>query len=285
MSTPGKIEVNFDTLLKNYPVHSKLPQDIKDYLAGLNKDKKPGDHMNTSCCLQISKALNACGAGHEIPRRSFWRENEELPKGSGKWHIRAVNELSQYLAERYGKGESVKTNPTEEAGKIQGRLKPRQGILTFAADHTELWDKTTIIQSSGHPHSDGAIMDAGYVWGRPTVTFWEVIGEAAKIGIVPDWLPGWWEVKDIHETYYYYFYRAGTVYATKTRPEVLGCPLTTTENSGAFTIDPARKIAIKWNASDARAESFTLMEGTIPPTLAGTHPDTPAAPFAAKKIQ
>ena len=113
----------------------------------------------------------------------------------------------------------------------------------------------------------------------------EAIGDlASRIGIVPDWLPGWWEVTDIFETYYYYFYRTGTVYATKERPGMPVCPLTTKENSGAFKIDTLRKISIQWAASDSRAESFTLVESVSPPTLAGSHPDTPAAPFKARKM-
>ncbi len=289
MATPGKIEANFDALLKSYPTYNKLPKHLQNYIDELNKNLTPDEPKNTPCCLQISEALNGCGGEHKVPERSFRRRNPELPPKSGNYFLQAVDELEKYLAGKYGTGEEIKTTARNDPAKMKSYLNSKQGILLFrdggAGAHTELWDKTTIIQSAGAPSSNGAVMNQEYIWGRPRVVFWEAIGDlASRIGIVPNWLPGWWEVTDIFETYYYYFYRTGTVYATKERPGMPVCPLTTKENSGAFKIDTLRKISIQWAASDSRAESFTLVESVATPTLAGSHPDTPAAPFKARKM-
>ncbi len=42
MSTTGKIEVDFDTLQKNYPVYKKLPPHLQNHIDSLNKGLKEG---------------------------------------------------------------------------------------------------------------------------------------------------------------------------------------------------------------------------------------------------
>jgi hypothetical protein len=290
MATPGKIEAKFETLLKNYPVFTKLPPHIKKYIDELNKDLKPGEPKNTPCCLQMSEGLNHCGDAHKIPPRSYRRKNPELPSKSGTWFLQAVDELEHHLADTYGAGEEIKNKSRMDAKKIKDYLKGRQGILLFregyAGAHTELWDKTTVIQSAGFPGSAGAIISETYIWGRPRVVFWEVVGDpGGSTGVVPDWLPGWWEVSDQLDTYYYYFFPFGTVHYTRTEPVMFYCPAITNQDSGKFTVDLLGLINIKWNVGDYARESFVPLPVTSPPTLLGTYPDYPGTfPFNATKI-
>jgi hypothetical protein len=290
MSTTGKIEVDFDTLQKNYPVYKKLPPHLQNYIDSLNKGLKEGQPRNTPCCLQVSEALNGCGGDHLLPPRSFRRANPELPRGSGNYYLQAVDELENYLAGKYGAGEEIKTGSRKDMASMKTYLNGKQGILCFrssgAGTHTELWDKTRILQD-GAPSSSGAAMNQEYIFGQPRVVFWETIGAGAGpvVGIVPPWLPGWWEVKDNFETYFYYFFPSGVVHYTRARPGMLYCPITNNDNSGTFSIDLARKLTIQWNVGELAVEVFTPLEHTNPPAMSGSYPDYLAPPFTAKKME
>jgi hypothetical protein len=86
----------------------------------------------------------------QIPTRSFRRANPELPKGSGSYYLQAVDELENYLTGKYGAGEEIKTGSRKDMASMKKYLNGKQGILCFrtsgAGAHTELWDKTRIIQ-------------------------------------------------------------------------------------------------------------------------------------------
>jgi hypothetical protein len=288
MAATGKIAADFDTLRKNYPVYNHLPAHLQNYIDELNKGLKEGEPRNTPCCLQVSEALNGCGGDHKIPSRSFRRANPELPRGSGNYYLQAVDELENYLAGKYGAGEEVKTAGREDIASMKKYLNGRQGILCFrnpgAGAHTELWDKTRILQD-GAPDSHGAAMNQAYIFGQPRVVFWEALGVAPAVGAVPPWLPGWWEVKDGFETYYYYFFPAGLVHYTVVRPDVPYCPAATPNSSGTFSVDVSQKVTVRWSVGELSVEVYTPRENANPPAMSGSYPYYPAPPFTAVKMQ
>lgn len=249
MSTTGKIAVEFETLLNNYPVYNKLPSHLKNYIDSLNKNIKEGQPKNTPCCLQVSEALNGCGGDHKIPPRSFRRANPELPKSSGNYYLQAVDELENYLTAKYGDGEEIKTGSRKDMSSMKKYLEGKQGILCFrntgAGAHTELWDKMKIIQD-GAPSSSGAMMNQGYIFGQPRVVFWETTGATSAIGVVPLWLNGWWEVWD--GNYYFYFFAPdGVVQYTKAKPTNTSRPPIRADNIGRYTYTSPAQLVITWN--------------------------------------
>jgi hypothetical protein len=309
MAEPGKMEINFDKLLGNYRDFRHLPAYIKSYIDALNAPilKRNEEHrqkgekeegLNTPCCLQVSDALNltetdpAKKIAPKSPSKAMgFRPNPQLPPGSGRYCVQNVLELEEHLTAAYGKGEEVKTGPTMTQPQVEAALKDRQGILLFRDGglgfHTELWNKTSIVQN-GAPSADGSPrgLMSPQIFGKKRVVFWEAIGDlASRVGVVPDWLEGWWEVKDGASTFYYYFFRFGTVYFTQTRPrKFLFCPVTNAGNSGTYRIDPSRKLTITWNTGPQAREFYTPMEARNPPSFAGSLPGEAARPFTATKI-
>jgi len=242
----SKIAVDFGILRKNYPLYTKLPPHIQNYIDSLNKNLKPGQPKNTPCCLQMSEALNACGAMHKIPPRSYRRDNVQLPPGSGNYYLQAVDELEKYLAGKYGAGEEIKTSDRKDMASMKSYLKDKQGILCFrnsgAGVHTELWDKTDILQNL----SSGAPMDQKYIFEQqPHVVFWETTGATAVVGVVPYWVLGWWKVWD-GNTYYYFFRPDGVVQYTKAAPRNTCAPPQRADNLGYYTYT-APNLVVKWN--------------------------------------
>lgn len=258
MAETGKIRVSFDTLKAGYPTYKTLPTPLQRFMDGLNKIT-PG---NTPCCVQISHALNK--VGQHIPANGFRRANSRIETS---YYILAVDELEQYLSGRYGRGEEIKRDP---AGKVRStvemkqHLDGKQGILLFrsagAGHHTELWDKTHIIQDGKAISGGGAIMNESNIFGQQRVLFWEVIEETAGLNPVPGWLVGWWHVTD-GNTYYYYFSDQHVVTYTKVEPKNLAAPpVKTPLNEGTVIISPSvPEIVIDWNPADGGAtkESFT----------------------------
>src|SRR5579871_5851960 len=152
MGAPGKIKASFGIMVANYPTYDKLPQPLQDYMDKLNTPylHKSGPHAgevvadhNTSCCIQISHALNK--AGQIVPPYSWRRDNEQI---GPFYYIRAVDELEGYLSGRYGRGENLRQIGDMKARKRH--LNGLQGILVFrdggAGFHTELWDEDHILQ-------------------------------------------------------------------------------------------------------------------------------------------
>jgi len=258
MAGTGKIRVNFDALKGHYPTYKNLPQPLQKFMDGLNRIT-PG---NTPCCVQISHALNK--VGQHIPASGYRRANS--PIGSA-FYILAVDELELYLSGRYGRGEEIKKTPS---GKVRSTnemklyLKDKQGILLFrnagAGHHTELWDKTHIVQDGHAVSGGGAIMNESNIFGQQRVLLWEVTEEAAGLNPVPDWLRGWWHVTD-GNTYYYFFSDQHVATYTKVKPKnVTAPPVKMPLNEGTVTISPnAPEIVIDWNPADGGAtkESFT----------------------------
>jgi hypothetical protein len=179
MANTGTIRVNFDALKRNYPTYKTLPPLLQKFMDGLNKIK-PG---NTPCCVQVSHALNKVGL--LIPAKSYRRANSKI---ESYYYILAVDELEQYFAGLYGQGEEIKKDPS---GQVQSLvemkqfLNGRQGILLFrspgAGHHTELWDKTHIIQDGKAVSGGGAVMNEENIFGQPRVLFWEVTDDVKVV--------------------------------------------------------------------------------------------------------
>ena len=224
MAETSKIRANFDALKANYPTYKTLPPPLQTFMDNLNKIT-PG---NTPCCVQISHALNR--VGQLIPPTSFRRPNSKIEP---YYYILAVDELEQYLSGLYGRGEQIKKALTgkmtlpDEIKRMKEYLKDKQGILVFrnagAGHHTELWDKTHIVQDGGAVSGGGAVMNESNIFGQPRVLFWEVSEETAGLNPVPDWLRGWWNVND-GNTYYYYFSDQHVVTYTKVEPKNVMVP-------------------------------------------------------------
>ena len=281
MSETGKIRTNFDTLKANYPTYKTLPPALQKHMDDLNK-VKPG---NTPCCIQVSHALNK--AGQLIPAHSFRRPN--APIGS-YYYIQAVDELEQYLSALYGRGEDLKKSvPSGKLAEMKTYLDGKQGILVFrnsgAGFHTELWDKTHIMQDGGAPSGGGALMNQPAIFSQPRVLFWEVSEEAAGLTPVPDWLRGWWKVTD-GNTYYYYFSDQHVVTYTKAEPKYLASqPFKQPLNEGAVTISKdLATVVIDWNPADGgeTKETFTRLPSTVE-SMAGV--SNRYAPLSATKMQ
>lgn len=257
MSETGKIRINFDTLVAHYPTYSRLPQSLQNFMDGLNRIT-PG---NTPCCVQVSHALNL--AGQLIPPKSSRRNNSTIGPHN---YILAVDELEQYLSGRYGKGEEIKamqSGKTRSLAEMKQYLHGRQGVLLFrnggAGHHTELWDKTHILQDGNAISGGGARMNESNIFGQPRVLFWEVVQEKQGLTPVPQWLQGWWQVYD-GNTYYYYFSDQHVVTYTKVKPQnLMYPPVKQPLNGGEVSIvQNALQIIIDWNPADGGATRETF---------------------------
>ena len=254
----SKIRVNFETVKGNYPTYKTLPPALQSFMDGLNKIK-PG---NTPCCVQISHALNR--SGQLIPVNSFRRPNANI---GSYYYILAVDELEQYLSGRYGRGEEIKKDSSGKVrslSEMKNYLDNKQGILLFRNDgaghHTELWDRTHIMQDGKAVSGGGAVMNESNIFGQPRVLFWEVSEETAGLTPVPSWLQGWWKVFD-GNTYYYYFSDQHVATYTKAPPkDLVSPPVKQPLNEGAVTISTdTTKVVIDWNPADGgeTQETFT----------------------------
>jgi hypothetical protein len=266
----GKVRANFAKLKAGYPTYNTLPKPLQDFMDGLNKGIPEDKPKNTSCCVQVSHALNE--AGQKIPPRSWRRANQQI---GTYYYVLAVDELEEYLAGAHGRVEDIKQGPSgrqRSMNEMKQYIDGKQGILVFrdappsAGFHTELWDKTHILQDGTAPPSPDnrrAIMNQAAIFGTSRVLFWEVSEEPPGTTAVPDWLQGWWNVYD-GNTYYYYFSNEHVVTYTKTAPKDLNSsPVKNPMNEGEVTItiddQNSAKIVIDWNPADGGAtqEIFT----------------------------
>jgi type VI secretion system (T6SS) effector Tae4 (amidase) len=280
-SSTGRIRANFDSLSSNYPTYNRLPKLLQDFMDGLNKEipahvdahgKQIPAHKpnNTPCCVQVSHALNL--AGQRIPPHSFRRLNSQI---GPFYYLLAVDELEEYLAGVHGRGENIKIDPSGKArsmAEMKQYIDGKQGILVFrdappsAGLHTELWDKTHILQDgmSPPPATDGhkAVMNQAHIFGAAKVWFWPVSQESPSLIPVPDWLQGWWNVYD-GNTYYYYFSAEHVVTYTKAKPTHLDSPpVKNPMNEGDVTItldgQNTAMIELDWNPADGGATVETF---------------------------
>jgi Type VI secretion system (T6SS), amidase effector protein 4 len=280
MAQTGTIRVKFSTLMSAYPKHNALPSPVQAYLDSLNKGIPEGQPKNTPCCLQMSHALNA--TGQKISSRSYRRDNAPI---AGNYYIQAVDELEHYLIGRYGRTEDIKkdtTGKTRNEAQMKQYLDGKQGVLVFrssgAGAHTELWDGKNIIQKAGAPGG----MNEQYVFSQPRILFWEV-SESADPNPVPSWLPGWWNVYDGNQYYYYFSDQHGVTY-TKVAPTNLSAPPQKSPlNEGTVTMTE-HGLVIDWNPADGGAtkETFTRVGWSSQTEMNGV--SNRYAPLFAKKM-
>ena len=170
------IPAAFLTLKINYPMRP-LTGDLKTFMDGLG----PG---NTPCCVQVSHALNL--AGEKIPSTyDYAKKRGRNPSqitvdGQSNYYLLAVDELENWLTEKYGAGVNVRTlaglpatPSTNQAQKVKDMSAMKQylggdtGILLFrtsgAGMHTELWDGQQIVQRD---------MDEPALFSQPRVLMW-----------------------------------------------------------------------------------------------------------------
>jgi hypothetical protein len=256
MKETGIVRVKFETLKSFYPTYKTLPKELQAFMDGLNKIS-PG---NTPCCVQVSHALNK--AGVIIPSKSFRRSNSKI---GSFFYLLAVDELEQYLAANFGRGEELKkAGATRTTAEMKAQINGKQGILVFrnagAGHHTELWDSTHILQDGKAVSGGGAVKNEANIFGQPRVLFWQTLAEPTGTVTVPSWLKGWWKVWD-GNTYYYYFTDHHVVTYVKTAPANLALPpLKMPLNEGSVSISAdTTKVIIDWNPADGGAtkETFT----------------------------
>lgn len=158
------ITFDFMTAWRNFPIYNNLPSEIVKVKKGI-----PG----TTCCMQLSYALNATGM--KVPDHS-WRR--KLPKGeSGNYYFLAPDEVALWLNETFFTGINLKEVAGSSLSDMKKYLDDRWGILTFYEDvyplgpvaHTELWKQTTIKQNADCPTN----MSEAHIFGNKTVLFWD----------------------------------------------------------------------------------------------------------------
>jgi hypothetical protein len=170
------IPAPFATLQAFYPMRP-LSGELKQFMDGLG----PG---NTPCCVQVSHALNM--AGEKIPNTyNYAKQRGRTPapiqvNGISNFYLLAVDELEQWLTQKYGAGLNVRALaglPNAPRGNLIQRKKDMEqmkaylskdkGILLFrtpgAGLHTELWDGDQILQRD---------MDEVNLFSQPRVLMW-----------------------------------------------------------------------------------------------------------------
>lgn len=275
MAYGGIIRASFEDVQKHYPKYDKLPPAMQKYMDALNKDLKPGQPKNTPCCFQVSHALNA--VGQEVSARSHRRANPKIYGGNG-YYLGAVDELEHYLAQRYGVGESIKKDSSGAARteqQMKDYLKDRTGLLAFRDQglglHTEFWNGTSILQSGSIPGAT-AVMNERGLFAQPRILFWDVFDHADP-NPIPDWLPGWWDVNDGKQYYYYFSSDHGVTYTKEKPTNTAVPPLKTPFNEGIVEAwsDPT-VFVINWNPADGgvTVERFTPEPLTSTGRMRGT---------------
>jgi len=229
---------NFDVMWSSYPANpfrspgvNKLMDQIHEYAPAA-----------TSCCIQLSSALNS--AGLKVPERSFWRQNYYIENNG--WALGACDEVEYFLAGRFGPTENIK--PGRNQAAMKEYIRNRAGILVFRdatpGQHTELWNGTQIRQKGGAPGG----MSEDFCFSQPRILFWEVANtDTPDQWNIPPWLQGWWYVSD-GNPYWYYFDPQGTVHDVESKPADLRIPPRTPSNSGRVEIkDKQPQVIITWN--------------------------------------
>jgi hypothetical protein len=208
----AQIKASFDVMVKNYHMHNAMPPFLKAYLVELQKQAPNA----TQCCMQLSHALNAAGVTipeRGKPGRRWDGKNPAIPGGNGNYLL-AVDEVEDFLTGRFGRTDEAKGNPAS-MWPLKKPLLGREGILVFRDGgegyHTELWNGRQVHQST----ISGNMTESG-IFAQKRVLFWEVLSGEGRPSL-PEWLRGWWEVKD-GNTYYYWFSDQPGAFYTEKRP-------------------------------------------------------------------
>ena len=94
------IRGNFDVMWRSYPANPNRSPGVNKVMDQIHEYAPAA----TSCCIQLSSALNS--AGLRVSERSFWRENYKL-EGSG-WALGSCDEVEYFLMGRFGPTENIK---------------------------------------------------------------------------------------------------------------------------------------------------------------------------------
>ena len=155
--------------------------------AEMNKwvtELKNDDVNNTTCCIQMSHAINMMfhlrDPSKMVGLRSNWRDNKKIavPSAANKYfyYIRAVNEMKAFLEDTFDEGERISgdddAKPLPYPDQV-AQIKGRKGIVVFmgrnrvAGVHTEIWTGNDFHQSMMKGFFASLVQSAP-VW------FWEV---------------------------------------------------------------------------------------------------------------
>jgi len=132
----------------------------------------------TSCCVQISYALNMSGIS--VPIASYRRPNESTTiKGRRYYFLAATDEMEEFLTVQFGEPEVISKELGGKARtekQVKEYIKNRPGILVFRQqprqkpglpgifEHTEIWDGKQIQQRD---------MNEGYLFTCDRVLLWD----------------------------------------------------------------------------------------------------------------
>ena len=208
------IRGNFDVMWATYPANPDRSPAVNKVMDKIHEYAPAA----TSCCIQLSSALNS--AGLKVPQRSFWRENYYIENNG--WALGSCDEVEYFLTGRFGATENIKEGGRDQPA-MEAHIRGRNGILVFRDPtpgwHTELWNGSRIRQKGG-----AFGMSESFIFGQPRVLFWEVSNtDTPDQWDIPKWLQGWWYVTD-GNPYWYYFDAQGTVHHVGRRPSDLQQP-------------------------------------------------------------
>lgn len=155
------IPVSYEKFIANYRNWDNLTPELSEFMS-----HTPG----TSCCVQISQALNKCGLPipSSFPGQRSNRGPSPIQYGSSTYLILAVDEMESYLSWRYPGPEDVKSKggPAEIKKHLQGRT----GILVFREGydgfHAEPWN--------GKTNQQGYLMNIDNCLTKPRILFWDM---------------------------------------------------------------------------------------------------------------
>ena len=267
------IRGNFDVMWATYPANPDRSPAVNKVMDKIHEYAPAA----TSCCIQLSSALNS--AGLKVPQRSFWRENYYIENNG--WALGSCDEVEYFLTGRFGATENIKEGGRDQPA-MEAHIRGRNGILVFRDPtpgwHTELWNGSRIRQKGG-----AFGMSESFIFGQPRVLFWEVSNtDTPNKWDVPDWLQGWWYVTD-GNPYWYYFDAQGTVHHVGRKPSDLNNPPMSPSNSGKVQIhDKVPQVVITWNprGGSSTVEKYSMWGNQK--AMSGT--SNRFAPLQASKI-
>jgi len=137
-------------------------KEMNDWVTELKND----DVNNTTCCIQMSHAINMMFHLRDSSKmvglrsRNSWRDNKKIAVAAAAnkyfYYIRAVNEMKDFLEETFEEGEKISGDDDNKPIAYQDQvklIKGRTGIVVFmgknksAGVHTEIWTGNDFHQS------------------------------------------------------------------------------------------------------------------------------------------
>ena len=160
--TTFAIPVRFDSFLTYYPTFDKTPVTTNGKTTIILKLKDPGgslkgeldgwvtknindDARNTTCCIQMSHAINMAfhsanpakmvGLLSTRPRTTHGQRIKSVANVGFHYYVAAVDEMKGFLTDTFGSGEEISSRDD---------IDDRPGIVVFMGHetygiHTEIW--------------------------------------------------------------------------------------------------------------------------------------------------